>query len=95
MDKLIDFFGAGRYHNNENREWASYECSKFSDINSKIIPFFMEYSIVGIKAQDFKAWCKIAKLIEAKSHLTAEGLAEIVEIKNGMNKSRVSNNSDD
>lgn len=35
----------------------------------------------------------LAKLIEAKSHLTAEGLAEIVEIKNEMNKSRVPNNS--
>ncbi len=50
----------------------------------------MEYPVIGVKYQDFEAWSKIAKLIEAKSHLTAEGLAEIVDIKNGMNKSRES-----
>lgn len=91
--KLISFFGAGRYHKMEGKEWASYECSKFSDIITKILPFFMEYPIVGVKHQDFEAWNKIAKLIETKNHLTPEGLAEIVEIKNEMNKSRVSNNS--
>lgn len=90
--KLISFFGAGRYHDMKGKGWASYECSKFSDITSKIIPFFNEYSIVGVKNQDFEAWCKIAKLMKGKSHLTAKGLAEIVEIKNGMNKGRVWDN---
>lgn len=94
LDKLISFFGAGRYHEMKGKGWASYECSKFSDITSKIIPFFNEYSIVGVKNLDFEAWCKIAKLMESKSHLTTEGLAEIVKIKNGMNKLRVSDNLD-
>uniref|UniRef100_A0A191MXC9 LAGLIDADG endonuclease n=2 Tax=Chrysoporthe TaxID=305399 RepID=A0A191MXC9_9PEZI len=88
--KLISFFGAGRYHAMEGKGWASYECSKISDIILKIIPFFSEYYVVGVKHSDFEDWCKIAKLVEAKSHLTAEGLTEILEIKRGMNKLRVS-----
>lgn len=88
LDKFISYFGAGRYHGIKGKGWASYECSKFSDIKSKIIPFFSQYSIIGIKDKDFKDWCKIANLIESKSHLTAEGLAEIINIKKGMNKER-------
>ena len=36
--------------------------------------YFSQYPIIGVKRLDFEAWCKIAKLIEAKKHLTAEGL---------------------
>lgn len=88
LDKLISFFGAGRYHGIKGKGWGSYECSKFSDIKLKIIPFFNQYSIVGIKNKDFKDWCKIANLIDTKRHLTEDGLAEILKIKKGMNKER-------
>lgn len=88
LSKLISFFQAGRYHYTKGRSWASYECFKFSDIKSKIIPFFMKYPIVGVKNQDFQDWCKIAYLIDTKSHLTEQGLAEIEKIKEGMNKQR-------
>lgn len=91
--QLISFFGGGRYHDIKGKGWASYECTRFSDIISIIIPFFREYLIVGVKRQDFEDWCKIAKLMEANSHQTAEGVAEIVKIKQGMNKFRVWDNS--
>ena len=38
---------------------------------------------------DFNDWCKVAELIESKSHLTEEGLEKIREIKSNMNKGRV------
>jgi hypothetical protein len=43
---------------------------------------------MGIKQKDYLDWCKIAKLMNDRSHLTIEGLNIIRSIKDGMNKSR-------
>lgn len=88
LSKLISYFEVGRLHDSYGKGWASYECSKFSDIKLNIIPFFSKYPIVGLKNKDFQDWCKIANLVETKDHLTEEGLTKIVEIKKGMNKQR-------
>ena len=54
----------------------------------KIIPFFTRYPIVGIKSLDFKYLMRAAKIIGGKGHLTEEGLNQIINIKEGMNKER-------
>jgi len=59
-----------------------------SDIENKIIPFFKEYSIKGVKALDFNDWCKVAELVKNKEHLTIDGLNKITEIANGINLNR-------
>ena len=53
-----------------------------------IIPFFNKFPIIGVKALDFEDWCKVAKLMENKAHLTSEGLEEIKQIKAGTNRGR-------
>lgn len=67
---------------------GEFQCSKFSDIYEKIIPFFKKYQIRGVKAQDWQDWCIIAELIKKKAHLTSEGLDEIKKIKLRMNRGR-------
>lgn len=62
--------------------------TKFSDINEKIIPFFSRNKLLGVKLQDFEDWCKIAKLMQNKAHLSQQGLEKILTIKNKMNKGR-------
>ena len=37
-----------------------------SDIDNKIIPFFKEYPVKGVKALDFSDWCKVAELVKNK-----------------------------
>ena len=64
------------------------KCTKFSDINEKIIPFFSKHPIAGIKLLDFVDWCKAAEIIKAKDHLTEDGVNQIIKIKAGMNKGR-------
>lgn len=59
--------------------------TRFKDINNKIIPLFKEYRIKGVKALDF---CRVAKLMNEKSHLLSTGLEEIRKIKLNMNKGR-------
>jgi hypothetical protein len=61
---------------------------KFKDIYNKIIPLFNKYNIKGVKSFDFKDFCKIAKLVNEKTHLTIKGSNEILKIKLNMNKGR-------
>ena len=61
----------------------------FSDINNKIIPFFIKYKIGGVKERDFLDFCRASDIIKAKGHLTPEGLKEISEIRGGMNRKRI------
>jgi hypothetical protein len=35
--------------------------------------FFKKYPILGVKAQDFEDWPKVAEMIKSKEHLTNEG----------------------
>ena len=63
--------------------------TRFSDIIEKVIPFFLEHPILGIKSQDFKDFCLAAKIMNEKRHLTIEGLNEIREIKGRMNTGRI------
>ena len=52
------------------------------------MPFFGEFNIRGRKAKDFDDWCKVAKIIKAKDHLTKEGFDLVCQIKSEMNKGR-------
>jgi hypothetical protein len=49
---------------------------------------FSEDKIEGIKSLDFKDFCLAAELINKKSHLTLEGINEIMTIKSRMNLAR-------
>lgn len=53
MRSLVSYFGCGRYTARSNKPLGEYECTKLSDINEKIIPFFIKHPIVGIKSLDF------------------------------------------
>lgn len=86
----MDFFGCGNfsYHNKEKRA-VVFVVRKFEDINSKIIPFFEEFKIKGVKHKDFIDWCSAALIIKSKNPLTEEGHKEISRLKENMNSYRV------
>jgi hypothetical protein len=69
-----------------------YRVSKTSDLTKKVIPFFIKYPILGIKALDFKDFCSLAELICNKAHYTEEGLDKIISIKANMNTGRILEN---
>jgi len=66
-----------------------YRVSKTSNLTEKVIPFFIKYPILGIKALDFKDFCSLAELISNKAHYTEEGLDQIIHIKANMNTGRI------
>lgn len=90
---LIDFLECGKvqkkYIKKYNTEYFEFRVEKFEDITKKIIPFFVKYPITGQKLLDFKDFCKVAKLMNEKAHLTIEGINKIRIIKKGINKGRI------
>jgi LAGLIDADG endonuclease len=69
------------------------QIKNYSDIRNKIIPFFNEFSILGVKSLDFNDFKKVASLIDNKEHLTLKGLNQIVGIVKGMNLDRKLDNT--
>ena len=92
MGDFITYFNCGtlakKFNKKYNNYHYEYQVNKFSDINTKIIPFFNKYPIVGVKLLDFQDFCKIVKIIEQNGHLIQSGLKNIREIKQGINKNR-------
>lgn len=87
MKSLVDYFGFGKAYTYKN--YTEYKSRGLSDNFEKIIPFFQKHPILGVKSLDFADWCKVALLINNKSHLTGEGFKVIRQIKAGMNKGRL------
>ena len=86
MEKIQSSLGCGNVY--QNRTWLDLEVTKFDDIDKKIIPLFEKFPIRGVKALDFKDWCKVAEIVKTKNHLTIQGLDEILKIKSRMNTGR-------
>ena len=85
LRSICDYLNCGAYYPISNREEGNFTVAKFSDIEEKIIPFFKNYPIIGVKSLDYSCFCKVVEIIKVKEHLTEKGLAEVVKIKNGMN----------
>ena len=67
---------------------AVFVIYKYKDICDKIIPFFKDYLLQGIKSLDFQDFCIIANYLSNKSKLTSKDLEIIKNIKSNMNKNR-------
>ena len=84
---LINYINCGKLYKNNNS--FNLTVRKFADIETKIIPFFIKYPILGNKFLDFQDFCKVSKLVKEKKHLQIDGFKKISLIKSGMNTKRV------
>lgn len=92
LTKFIDYLGCGSIEKVSTRpNEVTFVVYKFTLILGNIIPFFLSYPLQGIKSRDYQDFCKIAKIMEDKSHLTPEGLKKIKSLKSGMNTGRINN----
>jgi len=90
MKSLTRYLDCGNVNRRSREEAIDFIVRKLSDINSKIMPYFKKYPILGVKALDFKDFCMVVELMKEKKHLTKEGLDQIRKIKDGMSRSRTS-----
>lgn len=84
---IKDYFNCG-YVSEDSRGMSHIFVRKNSDITSFIIPFFAKYPLHGAKYADYLDFCKVAKIIDSKAHLTDKGVEQIDQIKSGMNRGR-------
>lgn len=73
---------------NESKNIALLQIKSTLDINKKVIPFFTEYPILGIKSLDFEDFKNVAELVKNKEHLKINGLNKIMKIVDRMNLDR-------
>ena len=84
---IAEYLGCGKVYKHSVNA-VVYRVSKTSDLTEIIIPFFLKYPILGIKALDFKDFCSISELIKSKAHYNKEGIDQIIHIKANMNTGR-------
>jgi hypothetical protein len=88
VKSFVDYFGCGKYYKRLDGFACDFVVTKFSDLEKRIIPFYTNYSLQGMKSLDFQDFKRVSELMNEKAHLTPEGVEQIRVIKSGMNRGR-------
>ena len=93
LEELRSFFGVGRIlinrrHDNHREHLCNYVVDRRVDLSETIIPFFRRYPLMSSKQQDFEKFATCVEMIDAGRHLTTDGLVEIAEITQTMNRQK-------
>ena len=93
LHELQSFFGVGqvianRRYDDHHEHLYRYVVRRRADLIEKIIPFFSRYPMRTSKQQNFLKFTRCVELIAANRHLSSEGLADIAEIAQTMNRQK-------
>lgn len=89
MESFIPYFNCGKVKKDTRHSVLYFTVSNFTHLIERIIPFFQEHKILGVKFLDYGDWCKAAEIIKTKAHLTTEGINELRKLQDGMNSKRL------
>lgn len=95
LEALQDFFGCGnifvnRRYDNHKEPLYRYCVRARSELWGIIVPFFEANPLRTSKQEDFRKFVQVLHLMEQGKHLTLEGIAEIAEIAQTMNRRKPS-----
>ena len=82
---LKDYFGCGVVRVNHGDRMA-YRVRKLQNLTENIVPFFMKHPLKTKKNVDFRKFRSVLLKMEKGVHLTSEGVEEIRQIANQMNR---------
>jgi hypothetical protein len=93
LEELRTFFGVGFVygnprHDNHREDMYQFVVSDRWDLVETIVPFFEEYSLRTAKRSDFEKFARVLDMMEDDLHLTRDGLAQIAEITQTMNRQK-------
>jgi hypothetical protein len=91
LERLREFFGVGqvlvnRRYDDHREQLFRYVVRRRQDLLETIIPFFRQHPMLTTKQDNFEKFAKCVELVDSGRHLTTEGLIEIVEIVQTMNR---------
>jgi hypothetical protein len=89
--ELEQFFGVGmlvpnRRHDDHREHLYRYVVRRRADLRERIIPFFEEHPLKTAKQENFVKFARCFALISTGRHRTFDGLVEIAEIAETMNR---------
>ncbi|KAM3066758.1 hypothetical protein ACMFMG_011898 [Clarireedia jacksonii] len=85
LESIKATLGVGEIYLHPQDNTCRYKVSNLDQLLEAVVPHFMAYPLVTQKRFDFDTFQKILKIVKDKSHLTTEGLQEIVNLKSAMN----------
>ena len=93
LHDLVAFFGVGqivinRRYDNHREQMYRYVVRRRRDLLETIILFFSSNPMRSSKQGNFEKFAKCVELVDSGRHLEAEGLIEIVEIAQTMNRQK-------
>ena len=93
LQELESFFGVGQVlankrYDNQREHLYRYVVRRRFDLIETIIPFFRACRRHSSKQRNFEKFAQCVEMIDAGRHLSFEGLAEIVEIAETMNRQK-------
>ena len=93
LEDLVGFFGVGslipnRRYDNHKEHLYRYVVRRREDLIDTIIPFFTEHPMHSSKQRDFEKFARCVELIDAGVHKTFDGLADIAEVTQTMNRQK-------
>ncbi len=93
LEHLREFFGVGgvtpkRRYDNHREHMYRYTVRRRIDLLETIVPFFREHPMRSPKQQNFEKFARCVELISTGRHKSTEGLIEIAEIVQTMNRKK-------
>ena len=91
--ELEAFFGVGhvfgnKRYDNHREHLLRYVVRRRTDVVATIIPFFRAHPLRTAKQRNFEKFAACVELIEKGHHLSREGLADLAEIAETMNRQK-------
>jgi LAGLIDADG endonuclease len=91
LHDLREFFGVGQViankrYDNHREHLYRYVVRSRRDLSETIIPFFRHHPMRSSKQQNFEKFAQCVELVSRGRHRTVDGLLEIVEIAQTMNR---------
>jgi len=85
---LKKHLGCGKLNQRRDGIWIYLVINPLA-INERVIPFFKRFNFLSSKIKrNFSIFSKIAKLVDNHSHLTSEGLKEIIRLREKLNEGK-------
>ena len=93
LRRLQRFFGVGslianRRYDNHREHLCRFVVRRRADLLGRVIPFFQEHPLQTAKRVDFEKFAQVVWMVDNGCHLTREGLVEIAEIAQTMNRQK-------
>jgi LAGLIDADG endonuclease len=87
LKSISNYLGCGRVEKRKSKA-CDFTVTSFKSFEEKILPFFSENPLYGLKSLELEAFKKAFLIIKNKEHLEVQGLEELKNIKDYMNTKR-------